>query len=134
MRRGTQELIADRKTSTLWPAGGMGRVKPNSSVSQGPHGSWRKLYPTPGRLVDAGLTRQTAVRGPARTVVWEGPASDCSPYPDFPDHTCDRIQVIASSGSGVGRALRVGTIIIAAVLVHVGVRDVRFLEAKGSDE
>ena len=84
MRQGTQELIADRKTSTLWPAGGMGRVKPNSSVSQGPNGSWRKLYPTPGlRLVDTGLTRQTAVRGPARTVVWEGQQVTAPPIPIF---------------------------------------------------
>ena len=29
------------------------------------------------------LTRRTAVYGPVRTVVWEGRAGNCSPYPDL---------------------------------------------------
>jgi len=33
-----------------------------------------------------GSTCWTAVCGPACTVVWEGRAGDCSPYPDCAEH------------------------------------------------
>jgi serine/threonine protein kinase len=64
-----------------------------------------------------------------------GRVSDHSPLPIFRKmNACDQKPMGASSGSGISRAFRVGTIVIAAILVHVGVRDVGFLEPKGSDE
>jgi hypothetical protein len=60
---------------------------------------------------------------------------DHSPLPIFWRRSArDQSQMSASSGSGISGAFRVGTIVIAAILVHVGVRDVGFFEPKGSDE
>jgi hypothetical protein len=71
----------------------------------------------------------------ASRILAVGRVADHSPLPIFRKmNACDQKQMGASSGSGISGAFRVGTIVIAAVLVHVGVRDVGFFQAKGSDE
>ncbi len=73
-----------------------------------------------------------------RTRIYGGVAGEWVTTPPMPMfrkmNACDQKQIHASSGSGISRAFRVGTIVIAAVLVHVGARDVGFFEPKGSDE